>query len=109
MKKTEQKSLRLSLYDLKIVEDLKTKKECNFTEAIEYIISEYNKKQNNDNSINRFIQKLDKKIKNINPSVSGELIFENPEILDELNEIGSNIRMVLNALMIIGSADSNWV
>ncbi len=106
MMRTEQRSLRLSKYYLGIVEELQVNNGLSFTDAVKFIFSEYKKNQNIENSIKNFCQELDKKLKNINPSAASEPVFNSPELFDGLNEISNNIRLILKALLIIGSADS---
>jgi len=103
--KTEQRSLRLSRHYLFIVEELQENNDLSFTGAIKHIISEFGKSQDNKNSLNQFFQKLEKKIKSINPSAANDPLLINPEIVDELEDMNSNIHLILKALMIIGSAD----
>ena len=62
MTKTEQRSLRLSYYHLKIVEELEKEKGFTFTDAIKFIISQYEKNRNIENNIHRLIQKMEKQI-----------------------------------------------
>lgn len=107
--KTEQKSLRLSRYYLSIMEDLQEKNGLSFTDAIKHIITEYAKNQNNENSINSLLQNLKKSLKGLNLTAASDYNLNGQEIIDELNNIGNNIQLILKALMIIGSSDSRTI
>jgi|APSaa5957512622_1039677.scaffolds.fasta_scaffold87670_1 hypothetical protein len=104
--KTELRSLRLSRYHLKIVDELQKEKGYTFTDAIKHIINEFSKIDNDKNSIKKFLQKLEKNLGNLNPPATSEPVVKSHELFDGLNEIGNNIRLILKALLIIGSADS---
>jgi metal-responsive CopG/Arc/MetJ family transcriptional regulator len=99
-------SLRLDPYCVNIVERLKAEKGlASFTEAVRYIIKKYNEHEDTENNIQRIFQRLDKKITTLNSSGSDDLMVENHALLEELNDIGNNLSLILKALVIIGSAD----
>jgi hypothetical protein len=99
-------SLRLDTYCVNIVERLKTEKGlASFTEAVRYIIKKYNEHEDTENNIQRIFQRLDKKITTLNSSGSDDSMVGQNAILEELNDIGSNLRIILKALLIIGLAD----
>ncbi len=103
--KTEQRSLRLSPYHIGVVAGLQKKHGYTFTDAMKYIIDEFSKSHSNENSINRFLQKLENNLKTNIPSDDRSLI-DNQEIL---TDIKNNIQLILKVLIIIGSADSRTV
>lgn len=106
MNESKHVSLRLDPYYVHIIERLKTEKGfASFTQALRYIIKKYNENEDTENNIQRIFQRLDKKITNLNSSGSDDSILDDHAILEELNDIGNNVRMILKALLIIGSAD----
>ena len=102
MRNTEQRSLRLSPYYLKKIDEVQEEKGLNFTDAIKHIISEFAK----GGQTEKHLTKIFKQLSRINSSASE--VNDKPaiEILDELQEVGEKMNLILNALSIIGSADS---
>ena len=99
-------SLRLDPYCVNIIERLKTEKGfASFTEAVRYVIKKYNENDDTENNIHRIFQRLDKKITTLKLSGSDDSMVGHHAILEELNDIGNNLRIILKALLIIGSAD----
>ncbi len=106
MNGTKHVSLRLDPYCVNIIERIKNEKGfASFTEAVRYIIKKYNENEDTENNIQRIFQRLDKKIITLNSSGSDDSMVGNHAILEELNDIGKNLHVILKALLIIGSAD----
>ena len=107
MNHTRQISLRLPHYHVNIVESFQQEKGLKtFTEAVKEIVLEHHKTKLNDTEIERFILKLESLLKGTTPAG-----YKGPgsefEIIDELSEMGKNIRLILKVLYIVGTADSN--
>ncbi len=106
MKNSEQRSLRLSRYHLKIIDNVQLDKGLNFTDAVKYIISAYEDGVHAENSLNQIFRKLDSKISNISVSGEKDPTFLEDAIIEEIHDLGKTLDLVVNAIYIIGSANS---
>ena len=110
--KTEQRSIRLSRYHLTIVEDLQEKEGLTFTDALKKILDEYSGFKSSENGMNRFLQKLENKLREFHHSDAGGmspnydgLVLNGQEILEELENMNGNMSLMMQAVRIIGSSD----
>ena len=104
MKRTKQVCIRLPGYHLGIVESFREEKGLTFTDAVKEMILEYHKHHQNEDMITRFILRLEKIFANTS-SLKSTDDNSSYEIMDELNEMSGNIRLILKILHVIGTSD----
>jgi len=103
MAKTEQRTLRLTIFHLKTVEQVQESYGLTFTDAMRHIITEYDHEQNESKRRLKLLRALEKKL---NENSTNSNAFVNSQEIDEdLNEIKGDTFLIKQALKIIGGCD----
>ena len=103
MVKTEQRTMRLSRFHSKIVEQVQESLGITFTDAMRHIITEYDHEQNEIKRRLKTLRELERKFYEISTN-SGSFV-NSQEIGEDLNEIKGDTFLIKQALKIIGDCD----
>ena len=102
---TEQRTIRLSPYYIKTLEQIQEELKLNFSDSIRHLIVEYEQQTRDDKKTALLLKQLSAKIDGITVSTRPHSNNDDPVLSDQLNRIERNIVLIKKAVSIIGGSD----
>jgi hypothetical protein len=102
---TEQRTIRLSIYHIKVLEQIQETLGLNFSDTIRHLIAEHERQTRDDKKTGLWLKQLTEKIDRLSYGTRIQIDSENTQNSDQLSRIERDIVLIKKALSIIGESD----